>query len=70
MDDISKIRELLDLLEGDFTEEELTSFVSEVHLLNIRIELLDWRTALETEAHEPPMKQTNLKFEKGESNEP
>jgi len=26
--------------------------------------------ALETEAHEPPMKQTNLTFEKGESNEP
>ena len=70
MDDISKIRELLDLLESDFTEEELTSFVSEVHLLNLRIELLDWRTALETEAQTPPLKQTNLKFEKGESNEP
>lgn len=69
MDDISKIRQLLDLLEGDFTEEELTSFVSEVHLLNLRIELLDWRKALETEAHEPPMKQTNLKFEKGERDE-
>ena len=69
MDDISKIRELLDLLEGDFTEEELTSFVSEIHLLNLRIELLDWRKALETEAHEPPMKQTNLKFEKGERDE-
>ena len=70
MDDISKIRQLLDLLESDFTEEELTSFVSEDHLLNLRIELLDWRKALEAEAQTPPLKQTNLNFEKGESNEP
>ena len=70
MDDILKIRQLLDLLESDFTEEELTGFVSEVHLLNLRIELLDWRTALESEAEVPPLKQTNLKFEKGENNEP
>ena len=70
MDDISKIRQLLDSLESDFTEEELTGFVSEVHLLNLRIELLDWRTALEAKAEVPPLKQTNLKFEKGENNEP